>query len=253
VTLAAGRAAMALALLVIAAGGSRAQDSVTRHVLPIDTARIQPFRRIYDMVVHTRDSTVVIGQRELSLEPTSYANAPAWRIVETRTGAVPAAETLYVSTAMRPLQWYAAQGAARVGATFVGDTVFGAVSAPSGKQQMIIASRPDLIVSQAMLEVAMPLLPLSPAWSDSAGVLDVTMAGGSVIPSELTVIGEEEVRLDSTTARPVWVVALRAEVRTVLLWVDKETGESLRLQQPLPPHVGTLLEYRRRGDAAPHD
>jgi hypothetical protein len=251
VTPAAGRAAMALALLVIAARGSQAQDTVTRHMLPIDTARIQPFRRMYDMVVHTRDSAVVIGQREVSLEPTSYANAPAWRIVETRTGAVPAAETLYVSMALRPLQWYAAQGAARVGATFVGDTVFGAISAPSGKLQMIIASRPDLVVSQALLDALMPLLPLSPAWSDSAGVLAVDMAGGTVIPSELTVIGEEEVTFDSISTRPVWVVALRAEMRTVLLWVDKENGEPLRIQQPLPAHVGTLLEYRRRSTPTP--
>jgi hypothetical protein len=65
------------------------------------------------------------------------------------------------------------------------------------------------------------------------------------------VIGEEEVRLDSISVRPVWVVALRAEMRTVLLWVDKENGEPLRIQQPLPAHVGTLLEYRRRGAAAP--
>ena len=249
-TPAAGRAAMALALLVIAATESRAQDTITRHVLPIDTARIQPFRRMYDMIVHTRDSTVIIGQREVSLEPTLYANAPAWRIVETRSGVVPAAETLYVSTAMRPLQWYAAQGPAMIGVSFVGDTVFAAMRAPSGKQQMVIASRPDLIVSQAMLEATMALLPLSPAWSDSTGVLAVDMAGGSVVPSELTVIGEEEVRLDSLSARPVWVVALRAETRTVLLWIDKENGEPLRVQQPLPPHVGTLLEYRRRQMAA---
>lgn len=203
------------------------------------------------MIVHTRDSTVVIGQRDVRLEATTYANAPAWRLIESRTGFVPAAETLHVSTAMRPLQWLAVQGAARVGLTFVGDTIFGAASAPSGKHSMIIASRPDLVVSQAMLEALMPLFPISPAWTDSAGVLAVDMARGSVIPSELTVIGEEEVMLDSVTARPVWVVALRAETRTVLLWVDKETGETQRVQQPAPPHVGTLLEYRRRPATSP--
>lgn len=242
---------MALALLVIVAKGTEAQDSIPRHVLPMDTARIHPFRRMYDMIVHTRDSTVLLGQREVSLEQTSHANAPAWRIVEMRSGIVPASETLYVSTGMRPLQWYAAQGAARIGVSFVGDTVFGAVSAPSGRQQVVIAGAPDLIVSQAMLEATMPLLPLSPDWSDSAGVLAVDMSGGSVVRAELTVIGEEDVRLDSLVARAVWVVALRAEMRTVLLWIDKETGEPLRVQQPLPTHVGTLLEYRRRETVAP--
>lgn len=243
---------MALALLAIAATGSTAQDTVPRHVLPLETARIQPFRRTYDMVVQTRDSTVTIGQREVWLEPATYADAPAWRLVETRTGMVPAAETLYVSTAMRPLQWSAAQGAARVGMTFVGDTMLGAISAPSGKQSMIVASRPDLVVSQAMLEALMPLLPLSPAWADSVGVLAVDLTGGSVIPSELAVIGEEDVMLDAVTARPAWLVALRAEMRTVLLWIDKENGEALRVQQNAPAHVGTLVEYRlRRPHLAP--
>ena len=240
------RASTALALLATVVGNSDAQDTVPRHVLPIDSARIQPFRRMYDMIVHTRDSAVVIGQREVWLEPATYANAAAWRLVETRTGIVPAAETLYVSVAMKPLQWSAAQGPARIGVTFVGDSIFGALTAPAGKRSMIVTTRPDLVVSQAMLEALMPLLPLSPAWSDSAGVLAVDLATGFVIPSELAVIGEEEVLVDSVAARPVWVVALRAEVRTVLLWIDKENGETLRVQQPVPTHVGTLLEYRRR-------
>jgi hypothetical protein len=171
--------------------------------------------------------------------------------VEARTGIVPAAETLYVTTALRPLQWFAAQGAARIAATFVGDTIFGAVSAPSGKRQMILASRPDLVTSQAMLDATMPLLAFLPEWSDSVGVLAVDMAGASVIPSELTVIGEEDLMLDSLTARPAWVVALRAETQSALFWIDKENGEPLRMQQRLPSHVGTLLEYRLRVAPAP--
>jgi hypothetical protein len=30
----------------------------------------------------------------------------------------------------------------------------------------------------------------------------------------------------------------------VTLWVDRESGDVRRIQQQLPPHVGSMLEYR---------
>ena len=253
-TWAAGRALLALTLLAGVAVGSPAQDTaavVARHVLPFDATRLRPFRRAYDMIVHTRDSGIVIGQREVILAPATYAGKPAWLLVESRSGLVPAAETLYVDPDMRPLHWYAAQSDARMGATFVADTVFGAASAPAGSQSLIIAGRPDLLVSQAMIEMVLPLLPLTAEWTDSAAVLAVDLAAAAVIPVELSVIGEEPVLIDSTHSHPAWVVAMRAEARTILLWIDRESGEVYRVQQPLPTHVGTLLEYRWRSDATP--
>ena len=252
-TRAAGRALTTLALLASVAQGIAAQDTVVaaRHVLPLDTSRMQPYRRVYDMIVYVRDSATVVGEREVTLIPTTYAGSPAWMLIEVRTGMVPAAETLYVAPDLRPLHWYSAQGSATLGATFVGDTVFGAVRAPAGKRSLILAGRPDLLVSQGMIEMLLPLLPLTSAWTDSASVLSVDMASGSVIPAELSVISEENLLVNSTVTRAAWVVAVRAEARATLFWIDKESGEVLRAQQPLPTHVGTLLEYRRRADGAP--
>lgn len=244
--------AISLALLVINAALGSAQDSVVARVgFQVDTTRLQPYRRLYDIVVQTRDSAVVIGQREIALSHATYAGNHAWLLVETRSGAVPASETLYVSSSMRPLQWNSVLGAARLGVTFVGDTIFGAVTAPSGRHNLIIAAHGRLLVSQAMAETLMPLLPLGISWSDSTGVLAIDLGGGSVIASELSVIGEEQVQLDSLVARPMWVVALRSESRSIFLWVDRETGEVHRVQQPLPSHVGYLIEYRRRASPAP--
>jgi hypothetical protein len=248
----AGRAFVALALLGGVALASAAQDTVVvaPHVLPTDTARIRPFHRVYDMVVHTRDSGTVIGQREVTLQQGTYAGNPCWRLVEVRTGAIPAAETLYVTPDLRPLLWYAVQREARMGVTFVGDTVLGATSAPAGRQNLRATSRPDLLVSLPMIELVLPLLPLSLEWTDSAAVLAVDLAGGTMIPVEISVIGEELiVVVDSIVQRPAWVVALRAEARTILMWIDKENGDVYKMQQPLPAHVGILLEYRRRPDA----
>jgi hypothetical protein len=248
----AGRVTSVLALLAFDSKPGDAQDSaVVRVGFQVDTTRLQPYRRIYDILVQTRDSAVVIGQREVALAPATYAGNPAWLLVETRSGTVPAAETLYVTSSMRPLQWNSVLGAARLGATFVGDTVFGAVTAPSGRQSLIIAAPGRIVVSQAMAETLIPLLPLDVSWSDSTGVLAIDLGGGSVIPSELSVTGEEHVQVDSITARSMWVVALRSENRSIFLWVDRDTREVHRVQQQLPSHVGYLIEYRRRPDPAP--
>ena len=249
-----GRAggAIALALLLANAPFGRAQDSLAVRVgFQVDTARLQPHRRLYDIVVQMRDSAVVIGQREVTLTHATYAGNPAWLLVETRSGVVPSSETLYVSPEMRPLQWNSVLGAARLGVTFVGDTVFGAVTTPTGRQNLIIAAPGRLLVSETMAETLMPLLPLGIDWSDSTGVLTIDRAGGSVIASEMSVIGEEQVQVDSVVARPMWVVTVRSESRSVFLWVDRETGVVHRVQQPLPTHVGYLMEYRRRPDPAP--
>ncbi|MGH7679554.1 MAG: hypothetical protein ACRENU_13880 [Gemmatimonadaceae bacterium] len=256
-TRAAARASLALGLLAGAAVAAVAQDTSAvpavpavpaRHMLSVDTSRVRPFRRAYDMIVHTKDSAIVIGQRELALSPATYAGSPVWMLVETRTGIAPAAETLYIAPELRPLHWNASLRGARLGATFVGDTIFGATSAPAGRHSLILAGRPDLLVSQPMIELVLPLLPLATEWTDSAAVLAVDLAAGTVIPVEISVIGEESVQIDSSGAHQAWMVAVRADARTILLWIDRETGDVQRVQQPLPPHVGTMLEYRRRAE-----
>jgi hypothetical protein len=69
-----------------------------------------------------------------------------------------------------------------------------------------------------------------------------------VTPAELAVVGEEELPVESSAARPCWVIALRAGEHHVLVWIDKASGAALRVLQPLPAHVGTELEYRLRPD-----
>lgn len=248
----AGWVGLALALLSLSSERGRAQEpAVVPSGFAIDTTRCAPYRRVYDIVVQTRDSAVIIGRRDVALTPSIYAGQPAWILVESRTGAVPASETLYVSPSIRPLQWNSTIGAARVGVTFVGDTIFGAVSAPTGRQDLIVAAAGRLIVSQTMAEMLMPLLPLDINWTDSARVLAVNVGGGSVVDAEISVIGEEQVHVDSIVSRPMWVVALRTEARSIFMWVDRETSAVHRVQQALPSHVGYLLEYRRRQDTAP--
>jgi hypothetical protein len=256
-------AVVALTLLLVSTLVAGAQDTTaappappvppaplaTRHLLALDISRVQPFRRTYDIVVHARDSTIVLGQREVALDSASYAGVPGWLLVEARTGVVPAAESLYLAPELRPIHWSSALGTARLGVEFVGDSIYGATTSPMGRQSIVLAGRPDLLVSGAMVEMLIPLLPLTSAWSDSVGVFTVDAAMSAVLPAELAVIGEENLMVDTVTPRPAWVVALRAGPRHVLYWIDKETGAALRIDQPLPAHIGTLLEYRIRSES----
>jgi hypothetical protein len=246
------RALVALTLLLSVSHTALAQDSTatTRHLLSLDVARVQPFRRAYDIVVRTTDSAVVIGERDLTLTSSEYSGSAGWLLVETRTGSVPATESLYVSSDLRPLHLSASLGLARLGLEFVGDSIYGVATTPAGRQNVIALGRPDLVVTQPMVEALLPLLPLTPAWSDSVAVLGIDAVSHSVWPGELAVVGEEDL-VDTLTARPTWVLTLRAGDRQVLYWMAKDTGEVLRVRQPLPREAGPgrELEYRLR--AAP--
>lgn len=224
-----------------------AQDSVAvRHLLALDVGRLAPFRRSYDIIVHRRDSATTIGEREITLEPSEFAGATGWLLVERRTGTVPAAESLFVAPDMRPLRWSSSLGTARLAAAFVGDTIMGATTAGWSKQNLFVVGRPDLLVSGAMVELVLGLLPLEHDWRDSAAVLSMGIASREIIPVELIALGTEQLLVDTVSTRPTIVVALRSEPRSALYWVDVGTGAVLRMQQVLPPHVGILLEYRLR-------
>ena len=248
--------AISVALMAVMAHSATAQDTaaVMRHLLALDISRVQPFQRTYDMVVRLRDSAVVIGQRDIALSGSAYSGAPAWLLVETRTGLVPSVESLYVAPDLRPLHWSSALGEARIGAEFVGDTIYGAATMQAAKQNLVLNSRPDLLVSSSMLETLLPLLPLTSNWADSVGVLGVDLSASQVVAAELAVVAEEDVAIDSSSSRPTWVIALRSGPHHVLVWVDKESGAVLKSQQSLPAHVGSELEYRlrpERGTAPP--
>lgn len=246
-----GRALAGAILLAMLGSPAGAQDTVAvvRHLLALDISRLQPFRRTYDMLLHGADSVTVIGQREVTLDTSTYAGSVAWLLVESRSGAVSSAESLYVATDVRPIHWSSVLGVSRLAAEFVGDSILGAVVVGTSRQSLVIAGRPDLLVSAAMLETVLSLLPLDSTWSDSANVLAVTVASGEVTPAALLVVAMEDLPVDARLVRPSWVVAMRTGGREVLYWVDRQSGAVLRSVQSVPTHVGRMLEYRARADA----
>lgn len=246
------RVAFAAALAATALSGrSEAQDTTVtqRHLLAIDLGRIVPARRTYAMLIRSGDSTIAIGEREVTLTQATYAGAAAFLITERRTGVVAAAESLFLAPDFRPLHWSSALGASRLAAEFVGDSIYGATTVAGAKHNIVVAARPDLIVSGAMLENLLGALPLAAAWSDSVGALAVDLASSVVRSGELLVLGEEEYSVDGQS-RPCWIVALRVagSPRQVLYWISKAAGSPVRVEQPVSTHVGASLEYRLRSE-----
>lgn len=242
------RALLALTLLGSFGRAAPAQDTITAapspHRFALDTARTRPFHRVYDMLVRRGESTSVIGRREVDLVSTIHAGLPAWLLTETRDGVVPAADSLYISTSLRPLHWASSLGPARLGAEFVGDSIYGAVTTPLARQNLVLRGRDDLVATAAMADLLMTLFPLGAGWADSASVLQVDAIGERIIPAQFAVLGEEALVIDSEPPRPVWIVTLRSDSSRALYWVTKSDGSLVKALIPLPSHVGTELEYR---------
>jgi hypothetical protein len=235
-----------------AASATLAQDSIprVRHILPIDYTRIQPFDRAYDVTVLSGDSTVLIGQREMALrEAVLPDSSMGWLLTERRTGLVASSDSILLAGDLRPVRWTSSLGVSRLEMDFVGDSIDGVMWGPVGARRAMLEAPPDLVLSSAMLEVVIGLLPLALGYSDSVSVLSIDLAGADVAATELLVLGEEALATDST-ALSVWVVALQAEARQLLMRVDKGTGTVVRAQEAVPPHVGTMLEIRVRPKVA---
>lgn len=245
-------ALLALALFELSPGRATAQDTIAvhRHVLALDLTRVRPFARSYDMVVHVGDSAHVIGQRDVTFSESAYAGQPAWLLVETRTGLVPAQDSLYLAADMRPVHWSSELGKSRLSVEFSGDSAFGVTATPAARHNLILGSRPDLLVSTAMVEALVPLLPLAAGWSDSAAVLAVDAGDASVIPAELAIVGEEPAAVVGDTLSGAWLLAVRTERGEFQLWVERSTGQVSRIEQSLPAHVGSRLEFRPRTSQA---
>ena len=237
------RVALLLACLIQSLG---AQDTTAtiRHLLPLDISRVQPFHRVYDMVTRVGDSTYVIGQRDLTLTEATYASAPAWLLVETRTGAVPATDSLYLAPDLRPIHWSSSLGRARLGLEFVGDSIFGATTSPLGRQNLLIPSKPDVIVSVGMAEVLLATLPLTVQWADSVHVLAIDLSSAAVRPAYFMVTDEVQPTRDSLAY--VQHVTLMSGPSETVFTIDSMSRDVQSVSMSVPQHVGARVEFRQR-------
>lgn len=241
--------------LTLASGPVRAQaaptsprtDTVT-HRLTLDTSRVQPGERVYQLSL-TRDSTSSpIGDQHFVVSTLDYAGTPALLFARNgMEGVAMASDSLVVRRDdLRPLHWIATHGVARVAAEFTPDSIFGAMTSPLGKQNVVLPNRGDVLVNTMAVDAVVSSLPLSATWRDSASLLVIDRGGSTLTPATLAVEGEEHVTVPAGDF-DCWIVSVEAERGSERLWVAKQGQLVVRSEQILPELGATLVRTLAAG------
>lgn len=213
------------------------------HRLALDSTRLQAGRWLYRSVLIRDSSSTPIGDQQFVITAMDYAGTPAWMLARHGSqGVVTTSDSLVVRRSdLRPLHWTTSLGAARLAAEFTADTVFGAMTSPLGKQNLIFANRPDLLVNTMALDAVLDALPLAAGWRDSAAVLVVDAGGVATAPAALAVEGEEHVTVPAGEY-DCWIVSVETERGSERLWVAKQGQLVVRSEQILPQLGGATLQ-----------
>jgi hypothetical protein len=212
--------------------------------LRIDASALRAGQFVYQTTLEREASTTILGTRTVTVSQATYAGSPVWLLLEARTGnRMGAVDSLFTDLlTLRPLHWSASQGESRLVAEFRSDTAFGGTSALFGGRRSIIAPvASGTLVNGAMLETALRLTPLQTAWEDSATTLSVTLSGLSVLPTRISVIGEDQIRVPAGTF-DCWVVSVHAgEQARGLYWISKRDPIVVRSTLDVPMLGGAQL------------
>ena len=213
------------------------------HRFAVDGSRLHAARFVYRTSL-TRDSVVSFaGEMQVQISEAQYAGSAGWLLTETRSdGAGGPSDSLVVARAdLRPLHWTAVLGPARLAVEFTPDTIFGVMSSPLGRRNIVLHNRGDLLVNTAAVDAVLGALPLGADWRDSASVMVVDAGGSVTAPAMLAVDGEEHLTVPAGEY-DCWIVSLETERGSVRLWVGKEGQGVVRSEQILPHLGGAVLE-----------
>jgi hypothetical protein len=209
---------------------------------PAVVAGIRPGQFVYQATLERGTNTTSIGTRTVTIAPATYASSPAWLLLETRTGdGIAAADSLYLNFgSLHPVHWSSTLGDARVAAEFRGDTAFGGVTSPVGRRSMITKMPAGTLVNGTMLETMLRLAPLQTAWEDSTSMLSISLGANDVMPTRMSVIGDDRVRVPAGIF-DCWVVAVHADPARGLYWVTKQNPIVVRSTIDVPTLGGAQL------------
>lgn len=240
----AAKALVAFAMLTIAnvVPAQVPTTDTTQHHFRLDASALRPGQFVYETTLERNSTTTILGSRTVTVARTTYNATPAWLLLETRSNdGIPSVDSLLTDvTGLHPLHWSSTQGLSRLGAEFRGDTAFGATAAPSWRRSIIAVVPNGTMVSSAMLETALRLLPLQTGWEDSTTALSITLSNTAVVQTRLSVIGEDRVRVPAGTF-DCWVVAVHADAARGLYWVTKQDPQIVRSVLDVPTLGGAQL------------
>lgn len=240
------RLAAALLILSPLAGARLLAQTVTDSILtrpPVDASTLRPGLFVYAATLEKDAVSTNLGTRTFTVSQATYSGLPTWLLVEARTdNGIPATDSLYAGVlALRPIHWVATLGTSRLAAEFRGDTVYGATSSPAGGRSIVTAVPRQTLVSAAMLQTMLRLLPLQSNWEDSSmAMLSVTPASDTVVSTRISVVGDESVQVPAGTF-DCWVVAVHADTARGLYWVSKTDPIVVRSVLDVPSMGGAQL------------
>ena len=235
----------AVAAVVLCATALGAQEGTTPGVIApapatdsvapldrMDGSRLRAGATTYHLSLVREVGPTAMGTRTVQVSESSLGGAPAWLFVERRTGtAVPTLDSLWLSRVdLTPLRWVASVDRTQLAASFARDSVFGAVQSYAGRFSFAAGVLPGLLVTPAMAEKIIELLPLEAGYRAGASLLLVDTGTPRALPAELTVEREERIRL-ATDEVDCWVVLLRAGAMEERLWVEKSRRTVVRTEQ----------------------
>jgi hypothetical protein len=208
----------------------------------LDTSALRPGQFVYEMTVERDAGSTRLGTRTVTVAQTTYANTPVWSLVESRSGEGGVAnDTLLTDLALRPVHWASTIDRARLAGEFRGDSLYGAVTAPGGRRSVVAGFPPGAIVSSAMLETVIRLLPLQTAWEDSTTIVSLTASSTVVLAGRIAVIGDDRVRVPAGTY-DCWIVSVHAgDSSRGLYWVTKRDPIVVRSALEVPILGGAQL------------
>lgn len=218
-------------------------DTVPRLERP-NGALLRAGSTVYDLTATRGGQTSPLGVRTVEVTETSLGGLPSWLLAESRTGTVlTTTDSLVVSRAeLVPERWAATSGTAQLGASFTRDSLYAALQSYQGRTAFTLPVGPTLLVTPAMVERVVELLPLRPGYRAATAIAMVELGSPRIVPAELAVDREETVQI---AGLPVdcWVVTLRAGASEERLWVAKAPTRVVRTEQAI---AGGLLTATAR-------
>lgn len=206
-------------------------------------ARLKPVKWTYMTRLMTGGAPQGLGTRTLELVPTTFKDAPAWLVIDTRRfSTVTLAESLYVThTDLEPLHRAAHAPNSDVVAEYAPDSIHTTFGGEHGDASVAMANEPGLLANTYLLELVVGATPLTADWRASARLAAVGPQESGVVPIETRTIGEETVIIPDGSF-DCWVVAMDAGASRQTLWVRKRDGVVVKERIPVIGMPNAQLE-----------
>lgn len=194
---------------------------------------VRPGSLTYALALTKPDgATINLGTRTVTVSEAFLGGVASWLIEDARRGtAIESIDSAYVARAdLTPQRWTSRIGQAQLGVVVSRDTMFGAVSSHRGRSSFVMALPRGALLTGAMVERVVELLPLTLGYRSGATLVFVNGPITRAIPAEILVEREDRVDWGGRTV-DCWLVAIRAGELEQRLWVTRSGARVVRTEQ----------------------